>query len=757
MQPNSLSSELIGYTNKFSVAPGEQLRFMISTTHPAYAVTLVRLIHGDENPSGPGFKDEVIESPVSSVYPGRQQVTCCGSYVLIKDCPELRSLGSFMLQAWIYPTTPEKGETQGLITKWSANTAGGYGMFLGERGDLQLWIGDGAGHVERVCTGKALRSHQWYFVAAAYDASQREASLYQLPQSMWPGDSASAIFRQTLQSLEPADAGVPLLIAAGYLQPAGTQRVAGKGMYNGKIDSPCVLSRVLIPAEVELLRQGVSPIEVGGEAVVAAWDFAADISSDRVIDKGPHRLHGKTINMPARAMTGHNWTGNETSYKHAVNEYGAIHFHEDDLEDAGWEADFEWKVPEQLRSGVYAARLVAGDQEDYVPFIVRPKRDQPAAPIALLLPTLTYLAYANQRIEITPEHGSGVRDRPLRLDPLDAYLAGHPEYGSSIYDRHRDESGCCYASRLRPIISLRPKYRYWLVGAPRHFAADLYLIDWLEKKEFAYDIITDEDLNFQGTELLGKYRVVLTGTHPEYSTAPMLDALEQYLTAGGRLMYLGGNGFYWVTSIDPGRPHVMEVRRGMAGSRDWSSAPGECYHSTTGELGGHWRFRGRGPNRLVGVGFTAMGWDGRAPGYLRKSGSFDERGAFVFEGIRHDEVIGDFGLVLGGAAGDELDRLDYGLGTPPHALLLASSSGHSRFVLPVIEDFTQINAGFMTGDHSANVRADMVYFETPKGGAVFSTGSITWCGSLSHNHYDNNVSRITGNVLKRFLTGQTVP
>ena len=41
--------------------------------------------------------------------------------------------------------------------------------------------------------------------------------------------------------------------------------------------------------------------------------------------------------------------------------------------------------------------------------------------------------------------------------------------------------------------------------------------------------------------------------------------------------------------------------------------------------------------------------------------------------------------------------------------------------------------------------------ETPAGGALFATSSIAWCGSLSHNGYDNNISRITANVLKRFL------
>jgi N,N-dimethylformamidase len=52
-------------------------------------------------------------------------------------------------------------------------------------------------------------------------------------------------------------------------------------------------------------------------------------------------------------------------------------------------------------------------------------------------------------------------------------------------------------------------------------------------------------------------------------------------------------------------------------------------------------------------------------------------------------------------------------------------------------------------DHQ--VRGDIVYFPTRTGRAVFSTSSIAWCGSLSHNGYDNNVSRMTANVLRRFL------
>ena len=39
---------------------------------------------------------------------------------------------------------------------------------------------------------------------------------------------------------------------------------------------------------------------------------------------------------------------------------------------------------------------------------------------------------------------------------------------------------------------------------------------------------------------------------------------------------------------------------------------------------------------------------------------------------------------------------------------------------------------------------------------MFSTGSIAWCGCLSHDGYDNAVSRITENVLRRFAADAPV-
>ncbi|MBV8055046.1 MAG: hypothetical protein JO071_07380 [Deltaproteobacteria bacterium] len=462
-------------------------------------------------------------------------------------------------------------------------------------------------------------------------------------------------------------------------------------------------------------------------------------------------LHGLCINMPARAVTGYNWTGREEHFIHAPAEYGAIHFHDDDLEDAGWEADFELAVPDIMQSAIYAAKITAGDAVDYIPFVVRRPAGAPAARIAFLMPTASYMAYSNEQLVFAPTEA--IVGRTPVLTPDDIYLYEHSELGLSTYDYHADGSGVCYVSRLRPIPNLRPHHRLdggLLWGLP----ADLHLIDWLETRGFAYDVITDEDLHREGAALLRPYKVVLTGTHPEYYSATMLDGMEDYLTSGGRLMYLGGNGFYWVTSYHPGKPHIIEVRKGEGGSRAWQARPGEYFHSTTGERGGLWRNRARAPQKLVGAGFAAQGFD-HSTYYRRMPDSHDRRAEFIFEGIPENKVIGDFGLSGGGAAGYEIDRYDLTLGTPPDALLLASSEEHSDNVQRVVEEIF-FNYSGTGGTQDPGVRSDIVYFTTAGGGAVFSASSIAWCGSLAHNNYDNNVSRITENVLRRFASDQSL-
>ncbi len=83
-------------------------------------------------------------------------------------------------------------------------------------------------------------------------------------------------------------------------------------------------------------------------------------------------------------------------WQHAPETYGAIHFHEDDIEDCNWRTDFEFTVPSDLPTGLYAARLQSGDNWEALPFVICPPKGTQTADVCLLIPTFTYTIYGNQ-------------------------------------------------------------------------------------------------------------------------------------------------------------------------------------------------------------------------------------------------------------------------------------------------------------------------------------------------------------------------
>ena len=728
--------KITGYADRFSVAPGETIRFMVSSDAPRYRADIVRLVHGDTNPDGPGFQEREIATAVSGEYPGRKQEIRPGSAVVV---PKIPALSSFTIAAMIWPTTPAR-QWQHLIAQDAGPDLSGWSLLLAPNGCLMLRIGS-----ESLGLWKPLHARHWYGVGASYDVATGEARIWQRQLLSYPRADQSQETTADFQSGAIAPMDTPITFAAHQVSPG---RFANH--FNGKIDSPRLFDRAISPDDADrAVRDSTEALRLPG--LVAAWDFAQGTTGTQIHDLSRNALHGETVNLPARAMKGWNWNGAEMDWKRCPEQYGAIHFHEDDLYDAGWPEDFRFEVPQDFKSGIYAARLRSGDDEDHIPFFVRPPKGKATADIAFLAPTASYMAYANDANSFSSPGAQMVIGRLMVLQQQDLHLLQHPEFCASLYDNHIDGSGICYSSRLRPILNLRPKYTSWL-GAKGsglwQFNADLHLTDWLERKGFAFDVITDEDLHEEGYDLLKNYRVVLTGSHPEYYSTRMLDAVTRYTQEGGRLMYLGANGFYWRIGFHESLPGVIEVRRAEDGIRTWAAEPGEYFHSFTGEYGGLWRRQGRAPQMLVGTGFTAQGFD-LSSYYRRLPGSFDPRAKFIFEGVGDDELIGDFGLVGGGAAGLELDRADPLLGTPPHTLVLASSENHTDIYMVVCEEIL-VNTPDLTGSQSPLVRADLVFFETLNGGGVFSVSSIAWMGSLSHNDYDNNVSRITENVLRRF-------
>src|SRR5262245_34430497 len=203
---------IVGYTDRLSAAPGETVRFMVSSSHLTYRGDIVRLIHGDENPQGPGFKEVEIAAPVSGEYAGRVQPIVTGSYVEVPGDPRLDLAGSVTLQTWIMPTTPMKG-SQGLLGKWSASDAAGYALAIDESGERARWMGDGKGHTVQVRTGVPLVAGAWSFVAASFEAADGRVRLIQRPVTIWPDSRHTAEIEQTVDVRGMAATGAPFVMA----------------------------------------------------------------------------------------------------------------------------------------------------------------------------------------------------------------------------------------------------------------------------------------------------------------------------------------------------------------------------------------------------------------------------------------------------------------------------------------------------------------------------------------------------------------
>jgi len=742
-----MAEELLGYVDPLSVRAGEAVRIMVSTSSPTFEADVLRLIHADESLDGPGRRETRIETNIDGTHPGRLQETHPGSFGFADLNHKLVGAGAITTSCWICPSMPSRGWPQGVLCLQS--NQGHLAISLDAEGRPQFRVR--AGEQDSTLTHPLpLSAGSWHYLAASYDAGSGIAKLLALPF----GDeftSDRTVIGQGPPGVTACLADGLVLVAALSARPTDSIPTPS-GLFNGRLSEPFLASRVLSDRELEISAD--DPKTVEAESLVAMWSLGRGERLHRAADMSGHGLDLKLVNHPDRGVRGPRWSGRECDPRLVPDEYLATHFHEDDLSDCRWSPDLRLTVPHSARSGFHAVRLRAGSLEDRIPFFVvaeqRSARSTGRPRAGFLVPTMTYVAYGNHIPDFEADT-SRTSELPVVPGEFDRLLSSRPDLGRSTYERHIDGSGICYATWRRPLVNVRPNYRDPFTNAPRHLGADLYMVDWLEEKGFPYEVITDHQLHAEGRPVLDGFRTVITGSHPEYWTASMRQGLCEYLGRGGRLMYLGGNGFYWVTGVDPHDESVLEVRRGFAGTRFWSSHPGEVHLITTGELGGLWRHRGRPPNSLVGVGFSAMGWPRSGPGYVRCPDSFERRAAFVFEGIGADDVIGGFGLVMESAVGDEIDRYEADLDPPHETLLLATSAGrHSDFFHPVVEDLPYI-AEPISGSTAATVRADMVLVIAANGSLAFSVGSMNWMGALSHNDYDNNVSRITENVLRRFL------
>ncbi|MBY0523689.1 MAG: carboxypeptidase-like regulatory domain-containing protein [Gemmataceae bacterium] len=233
--------------------------------------------------------------------------------------------------------------------------------------------------------------------------------------------------------------------------------------------------------------------------------------------------------------------------------------------------------------------------------------------------------------------------------------------------------------------------------------AEWRLLGWLEQHGFAYDLYADHHLH-SGALPLDAYKVLILNTHPEYWSAEQYRAAKRWVfEGGGRLMYLGGNGVNCqVELVDDGTA--------MRCLNHWPDGfESRFHHAVESEA------------NLLGVVYSDPGAFTVAPYEVIEA----DHWIFNDTGLKRGDLFGTKGLSERygpGASGHETDKLTPS--SPKNAVLLAK------------------------GKNPDDGGAHLVYFETPKRGAVFSAGSITYCSALLR---DEPTSAITLNVLRRFL------
>jgi N,N-dimethylformamidase len=362
------------------------------------------------------------------------------------------------------------------------------------------------------------------------------------------------------------------------------------------------------------------------------------------------------------------------------------------------------------RSGLYYfhVRSRAGHRFSF-PWIVAPAR--PTQPLAVLASHLTWNAY----------NSFGGRSNYILADELPQSPTVNARQDLKRYTDPEHQVWNCNSyqplsfDRPEPIndLDLRENVTDPIEGrAACHVApAEWRLLGWLEREGFAYDFYAETQLH-DGTLDLSQYRVLILSVHPEYWTRTMYDRVKYWVfEEGGRLMYLGGNGLNCEVELLPNNamichntrirglwPHQMEGAESRFARRHESEA------------------------NLLGVVFTPAGIMTAAPYAVCDASHW----VFFGTGLKNGDLFGLRSLhrrCPGGASGHETDKLSSS--SPAQAHRLAKG---------------------MNPDDGG---ADMVIFETPSGGAVFSVGSICYPSSLL---VDDGVSRITHNVLTRFLS-----
>ncbi|MBS0331617.1 MAG: DUF4350 domain-containing protein [Proteobacteria bacterium] len=296
-----------------------------------------------------------------------------------------------------------------------------------------------------------------------------------------------------------------------------------------------------------------------------------------------------------------------------------------------------------------------------------------------------------------------------------------------------------------------------------------HFVRWAEAAGYAFDYLTDFDLDADPRALAG-YDVVLLVGHSEYWSGPQRDALEAFVDDGGRLAIFSGNTAFWkVRWEDDGRTLICHKWKGETAE---DVAPGEATH-----LWSHPMF-GRPEAALTGLSFIYGGYHRLGLCAARGSGGYTvcrpEHWALEGADLYWGDVFGDQVPLLGyendgcplGYGADGRPGPAPGLGVPKDLEIIALApaafaEAPSPYRPLIPPEQLDVVAKIAFGDDSAEAQARVlrghaVMASFRRGaGEVFNGGTTEWAHGLAAG--DPFVDRITRNVLDRFLAAAARP
>ena len=362
----------------------------------------------------------------------------------------------------------------------------------------------------------------------------------------------------------------------------------------------------------------------------------------------------------------------------------------------GWPVTTVFTVPANYQPGYYVARFPTSVGSRHILFVVKPAVLGSYAPIAIIQPTNTDVAYNRFG-------------------------------GKSVYDTISDDG------KRAHIVSFNRPYSSD-TGLARFQIWEQKFVAWMKADGRKFEVITDDEME-AGVSLTGYKALVIVG-HSEYWSLNARRHLEAFVRSGRHVAIFGANTMWWQVRVDL-QSRKMTVYKDarldpMTGVNDavvttnWYDWP--VFHPE---------------NTILGASFLNAAYVNKLDSYERLP--VEDRVPYTVRKADHWAFAGT-GLTNGAEMGRSVGAIEVDgalFNTLPSGELVVEGS-----------DGTPLSYEILATLPSSDGYATIGMYANPQGGAVFNGAARDWAYGLAG---DAVIQQITRNVLDRLATGAPFP